>query len=76
MFSVPSNVGVFFGKADKGSQGWYWTDSFTSQNRKGSMRGPFETKQKAVENAVESLAAQASSKTMRQEKGALREHLG
>jgi hypothetical protein len=57
MGSIPSKVGVFFGKADKMSLGWHWTRAPTSQKRKGAITGPFETKEKAVENAVQSLAA-------------------
>jgi hypothetical protein len=56
MGSVPSKVGVFFGKVDKGSEGWYWTDASISQTRKAAYMGPFETKEKAVENAVQSVA--------------------
>jgi hypothetical protein len=56
MGSVPSKVGVFFGKADKGSEGWYWTDASICQTRKAAYTGPFETKEKAVENAVQSVA--------------------
>ena len=47
MSSVPSNVGVFFGKTDKRSEGWYWVDVSTK-----SPKGPFETKALAIENAV------------------------
>jgi hypothetical protein len=57
MGSVPSEVGVFFGKANKVSGGWYWTDALTSEKRKTAITGPFETKEKAVKNAVQSLAA-------------------
>jgi ABC-type dipeptide/oligopeptide/nickel transport system ATPase subunit len=57
MGSVPSKVGVFFGKADKVSEGWYWTDTSIGQKRKAAITGPFETKEKAVENALQSLAA-------------------
>jgi hypothetical protein len=31
MGSVPANLGAFFGKADKGSEGWYWTDASKSE---------------------------------------------
>ena len=54
MSSVPSNVGVFFGKADKRSEGWYWADVSTN-----TPKGPFETKAQAIENAV--LCVSASS---------------
>ena len=47
MSSVPSNVGVFFGKTDKRSEGWYWVDVSTK-----APKGPFETKARAIENAV------------------------
>jgi hypothetical protein len=57
MGGVPAEVGVFFGKPDKASGGWYWTDASTSQKRKAAITGPFETKEKAVGNALQSLAA-------------------
>jgi hypothetical protein len=47
MSSVPANVGVFFGNADKLSEGWYWADASTK-----TLKGPFETKAQAIENAV------------------------
>jgi hypothetical protein len=47
MSNVPSNVGVFFGKADKRSEGWYWVEASTN-----APKGPFETKAQAIENAV------------------------
>jgi hypothetical protein len=47
MSNVPSNIGVFFGKADKRSEGWYWVDASTN-----GPKGPFETKTQAIENAV------------------------
>jgi hypothetical protein len=31
MGSLPANVGVFFGKADKRSEGWYWADASKSE---------------------------------------------
>ena len=41
MGSVPSEIGVFFGKADnKVSQGWYWADTSTSRKRKAAIAGP------------------------------------
>jgi hypothetical protein len=52
MSSVPSNFGVFFGKRNRGAEGWYWTDGSINQKRKAAITGPFETKQKAVENAA------------------------
>jgi hypothetical protein len=47
MSNVPPNVGVFFGKADKRSEGWYWVEASTN-----APKGPFETKAQAIENAV------------------------
>jgi hypothetical protein len=40
---------------------------------KATITGPFETKEQAVENALQRVAAR---QTMNQEKGALHEHLG
>ena len=60
MGNVPSKVGVFFGSADKGSAGWYWTDASIRRMRKTVYMGPFETKESAVKNAVRCLAAQQS----------------
>jgi hypothetical protein len=57
MGSVPSEIGVFFGKANKGSDGWYWTDASTRRKRMAAYTGPFDTKEKAVKNAVQRLAA-------------------
>jgi hypothetical protein len=57
MGSVPSKVGVFFGKTDKVAEGWYWTDTSIGQKRKAAITGPFETKEKAVENALQNLMA-------------------
>jgi hypothetical protein len=54
MSSVPSNVGVFYGQVDKRAKGWYWADT-GSEKPRGSIRGPFETKERAVENAIQSL---------------------
>jgi hypothetical protein len=54
MGSVPSKVGVFFGKANREAEGWYWTDGSISRKRKAAITGPFETKEKAVENAAQS----------------------
>jgi hypothetical protein len=45
--NVSSNVGVFFGKADKRSEGWYWVEASTNKPK-----GPFETRAQAIENAV------------------------
>jgi hypothetical protein len=54
MSAVPTNVGVFFGQIDKRAEGWYWTDT-RSEKLTGAIRGPFETKEQAVENALQSL---------------------
>jgi hypothetical protein len=54
MSAVPTNVGVFFGQVDKRPRGWYWADA-RSDKLKGAIRGPFETKELAVENALQSL---------------------
>jgi hypothetical protein len=53
MSSVPTNVGVFFGQVDKRAEGWYWADA-QSEKLKGAIRGPFETKELAVEDALQS----------------------
>ena len=37
MSSIPANVGVFFGKADKRSAGWYWVDASTK-----APKGPYK----------------------------------
>jgi hypothetical protein len=55
MGSVPPNVGVFFGQVDKRSEGWYWADS-KSEKPRTTATGPFETKEHAIENALQSLA--------------------
>jgi hypothetical protein len=57
MGSVPSEIGVFFGKVNKGSDGWYWTDASTRRKREAAYTGPFDTKEKAIEDAVQRLAA-------------------
>jgi hypothetical protein len=54
MGSVPTNVGVFFGQVDKRAEGWYWADA-QSEKLKGTIRGPFDTKELAVEDALQSL---------------------
>jgi len=51
---VPTNVGVFFGQVDKRAEGWYWA-GVHSENLRGAIRGPFETKELAVEDALQSL---------------------
>jgi hypothetical protein len=54
MSAVPTNVGVFFGQVDKRAEGWYWADA-QSEKLKGTIRGPFDTKELAVEDALQSL---------------------
>jgi hypothetical protein len=54
MSAVPINVGVFFGQVDRRAEGWYWADT-RSETLKGAIRGPFETKELAVDDAVQSL---------------------
>jgi hypothetical protein len=54
MSAVPTNVGVFFGQVDKRAEGWYWADA-QRERLKGAIRGPFETKELAVEDAFQSL---------------------
>jgi hypothetical protein len=61
MSSVPSNVGVFFGKADKRSEGWYWVDVATK-----APKGPFETKAEAIENAVQCVSTSDEQKAASQ----------
>ena len=59
MIAVPTNVGVFFGQVDKRSKGWYWADP-RSEKLKGAIRGPFESKEQAIENALQNLRDAAS----------------
>jgi hypothetical protein len=54
MSAVPTNVGVFFGQVDKRAEGWYWAGAQIEKLR-GAIRGPFETKEQAAENALQSL---------------------
>jgi hypothetical protein len=54
MSAVPTNVGVFFGQVDERPRGWYWVDARYEKLR-GAIRGPFETKELAVEDALQSL---------------------
>jgi hypothetical protein len=54
MGAVPTNVGVFFGQVDKRATGWYWVDA-RSEKLRGAIRGPFETKELAVEDALQGL---------------------
>jgi hypothetical protein len=55
MSAVPTNVAVFFGQVDKRSRGWYWADT-RSEKLKGAIRGPFESKEQAVEDVLHCLA--------------------
>jgi hypothetical protein len=59
MGAVPTNVGVFFGQVDKRAEGWYWAGA-QSEKLSGAIRGPFETKELAVEDALQSLRKAAS----------------
>ena len=56
MSAVPTNVGVFFGQVDKRAKGWYWADT-RSEKLTGAIRGPFESKEQAVEDALQGLAS-------------------
>jgi hypothetical protein len=53
MSNLPPNIGVFYGQADKRSEGWYWTDLLRNEKSKAAIVGPFETKEEAVENALQ-----------------------
>jgi hypothetical protein len=57
MASLSSKVAVFFGSVDKRSAGWYWTDASASQKRMAASTGPFETKEQALNDAAQSMAA-------------------
>ena len=59
MSAVPTNVGVFFGQVDKRAKGWYWADT-QSEKLAGAIRGPFESKEQAIENALQNLRDAAS----------------
>jgi hypothetical protein len=67
MSVVPTSVGVFFGHVDKRARGWYWADG-RSEKLKGAIRGPFETKELAVEDALQRLREAPSDEP--QERGA------
>jgi hypothetical protein len=67
MSTVPTNVGVFFGQVDKRAEGRYWAGA-QSEKLKGAIRGPFETKELAVEDALRSLREASSDEP--QERGA------
>jgi hypothetical protein len=67
MSAVPTNVGVFFGQVDKQASGWYWAGA-RSEKLKGTIQGPFETKELAVEDALQSLREAPSDEP--QERGA------
>jgi hypothetical protein len=56
MSEVPTSVGVFFGQVDKRPKGWYWADT-KNERLKGAIRGPFETKKQAAEDALHSIAS-------------------
>jgi hypothetical protein len=51
MSAVPTNVGVFFGQVDKHAKG---ADT-RSEKLKGAIRGPFESKEQAIEKALQNL---------------------
>jgi hypothetical protein len=51
MSAVPTNVGVFFGQVDKRPNGSYGGE----RTPKAAIRGPFETKDQAIEDALRSL---------------------
>jgi hypothetical protein len=51
MTAVPKSVGVFVGQVDKRPKGWYWVDA-KSEKSKQAIRGPFETKKQAVDDAL------------------------
>ena len=70
MSSVPPNLGVFFGKSGQGQEGWYWTDASTSQNPKATIKGPFDSKEQAIENALQSISAPQTSSDVIGKKGA------
>jgi hypothetical protein len=59
MSAVPTNVGVFFGQVDKRSKGWYWADARSEKSR-AQIRGPFESKEQAIENVLQNLRDAAS----------------
>jgi hypothetical protein len=67
MSAVPTNVGVFFGQVDRRANGWYWADA-QSEKLRGAIRGPFETKELAVDDARQSLLESPSDEP--QESGA------
>jgi hypothetical protein len=54
MIAAPTNVGVFFGQVDKRASGWYWADT-RIEKLTGAIRGPFETKELAIEDALQSV---------------------
>ena len=69
MSSFPSHLCVFFGKPGQGQDGWYWTEAST-QKPKAAFGGPFETKEQAIENALQSVAARQSPDGESGERGA------
>jgi hypothetical protein len=68
MGAVPTNVGVFFGQVDKRAKGWYWAGA-QSEKLRGAIRGPFETKELAVGDALQSLREAPNDEP--QERGAV-----
>jgi hypothetical protein len=54
MSAVPTNVGVFFGQVNTRAKGWYWADT-QSEKLMGAIQRPFETKEQAVEDALQTL---------------------
>jgi hypothetical protein len=66
MGAVPTNVGVFFGQVDKQASGWYWAGA-QSEKLRGAIRRPFETKELAVKDALQSVREAPSDEP--QEKG-------
>jgi hypothetical protein len=64
MRSAPSNVGIFYGQVDKRAKGWYWADT-GSEKPRGSIRGPFETKESRVGNAMRSLGGDSRAEPLR-----------
>jgi hypothetical protein len=67
MSAVPTTIGVFFGQVDKRAEGWYWAHP-QSEKLRGAIRGPFETKQLAVADALLSVREGTSDEP--QERGA------
>ena len=64
MSAVLTNVGVFFGQVDKRAEGWYWAGALI-ENLRGAIRGPFETKELAVEDAHRSVREPPSDEPLK-----------